>query len=180
MKKSLSILFIFIFLYNYCGYYITFIIQQHYAKKEIKRQLVKSIPENELCKIIIPFYSKNKLTWYENNKEFKYEGNMYDIVKQVKTRISTIYYCIQDNKENKLYQKLNQHVLNNLENDINQKEKSQKIMKKIFFDYYFIHKTLYSYNKYNINYRYNFNSAMPESDVKDVITPPPELPVFFA
>jgi hypothetical protein len=178
LKKVFSILFACIFLYNYWGYYITFIIQQYCAKEEMKEQLMKLVPDDELCKINIPFYSYNKIRWYEDNKEFKYEGNMYDVVRQVKTKSSIIYYCVQDNKENKLYQKLNQHVIDNLTNDVNQKnqkEKSDRIIKKVFFDYFYIFNPQNIYKQSQINNKYLFNSALPETNVKDVITPPPEF-----
>lgn len=50
---------------------------------------------------------QTKLEW-KHSKEFRFEGEMYDIVHKTEHADSTIFYCWWDHEETKLYKKLDQ------------------------------------------------------------------------
>ncbi|GGG45807.1 hypothetical protein [Bizionia arctica] len=90
-------------------------------KYEIKQELLSILKtgSSDTNLTIIKITSKNKkdIHWKETN-EFKYKGEMYDVVKIEKTDSkTTLYYCIADSKEREL--------LADLENQIN-KNKTTK------------------------------------------------------
>jgi hypothetical protein len=176
MKRIISILCISLFLFNYAGFYIAFNISQFIVKEEVRRKLMVDIPVNELAVININNNnnSKNLLTWYEGNKEFKYNDKMYDVVRSAKNDTSTVYYCIEDNKENQLNKKLEEHVENNITSDPIQKANSSKVIQKISFDNFCFGKSvsIISYTSFTIEFTSLFSSY--RSVNLDVIKPPPK------
>ncbi len=42
-----------------------------------------------------------------DHKEFRYKGFMYDIVREIKTGQTTVFFCLPDNKETSLFARLN-------------------------------------------------------------------------
>ena len=109
MKRILSILFLFVFLFNLAGYFIVFEVRQYSAKQEMKIFIKNNIPENELTKIIIPnselTSSSSEFRQTEEN-EFVYQGKYYDIVNKKTDGNNTIFYCINDKNEEKLFEEL--------------------------------------------------------------------------
>jgi hypothetical protein len=100
LKRILSILLVIIVLINTVGVSVYFTTQQYFIKKEIKRKIKNAIPNNEL--IVITANEKD-LDW-EDEKEFRYHENMYDIVRKTENKDgSTTYYCIDDKDEKTLF-----------------------------------------------------------------------------
>ena len=80
------------------GFYLSFQIEQIRIKEEIKEKIISNLPENELVLIKIPSSDGKKITWVEDGKEFRYESNMFDVVKIKKGIDTTYYYCFCDVK----------------------------------------------------------------------------------
>ena len=81
MKKAISIVLLGIFLFNTTGYYVFFKIAQIEIKKEIKKEIKLSLQNDELTVITFLNSNINTIHWIENNKEFIYHNQMFDIVK---------------------------------------------------------------------------------------------------
>ena len=110
MKRLLSILFLVAITFSTIGINILFPLQQHFIKKEIKRKIKHSLPEKELTLITVNSANENQLDW-EDEKEFHYKGNMYDIVRKKENPDGSItYYCINDTQEKELFINLNNLV----------------------------------------------------------------------
>jgi hypothetical protein len=92
------------------GFYLNFTIEQYRVKEEIKEKIISSLPENELIQVKISLADHKKLTWMEDGKEFRYDGNMYDVVKIKRSSGITCYYCFNDEKESKLFANLDKMV----------------------------------------------------------------------
>lgn len=111
MKKNLSIILIFVFLSNIVGSYILFNILQNNIQRAVKHQIRRGLKDDELT--IIPANDIENIHWIKADKEFKYKGEMYDIVKIKHNKIKKYYYCIWDKKEKKLiadYNKIHQNT----------------------------------------------------------------------
>jgi hypothetical protein len=113
----------------------------------------------------------------KENKEFRYKGMMYDIVKSRKTDSTIEYYCINDIEETILFDQLDQKVQEQMNH---QEEKGQgipvkKLLKSINGNVYlipvneslalvtdqFVHQSVYT-----------FFFSTP---VREILTPPPQI-----
>ncbi len=111
---SISVLSI--LLINIAGYYPVYKIQQWQIRKEIKKKIKASVPEDELYRIKVTKNS-TELEWVREDKEFIYDGKMYDIVRCESSGDSITYFCINDTQEMMLFQKLDELVQKNMDSD---------------------------------------------------------------
>lgn len=126
-KKAFSFVLLAIFLFNIVGYFIAFKIVQHQVRSEVKTAIKQTLTTNQLTVIEIYKTEQNQLIWEENNKEFYYKGELYDIVKTEEKTESIIYYCINDVQEEKLFANLEEHVNNYIsDNHLSKKNSSKK------------------------------------------------------
>jgi hypothetical protein len=104
-KKLLLLVLFLLFLFKIVGYFPIVKINQYLIYKQIEKQIVKLTPNQFLHKITISTEnpnSANQIRWEKPNKDFWYNGRLYDIVRVVNTSKSTTYYCIEDKKETNL------------------------------------------------------------------------------
>lgn len=84
--------------------------KKYMVRKQVKRELMRSIPKEELVLIsVTKEESETKLEW-EHSKEFEYQGSMFDVVyKEIKGEIIN-YWCWPDTEESSLNLLLNSLV----------------------------------------------------------------------
>jgi hypothetical protein len=169
MKKSLSILLIFAFFYSFIGLYLNFEIAQICIKEEIKEKIIHNLPESELTLIKIPSGTHEKIIWMEEGREFRYQGNMFDVVRINKRADTTYYYCFSDVKESTLMAGLDKLVKDQTDNAQSRtNQKKQEIT-------YFFEKALPTQCLTEITVSYfNFSSRYKSIDT-DVLSPPPRI-----
>lgn len=103
MKKISAIFLLLLFLFSTTGYYVFYSIQLHKAKKEAKKQVLAGVPDSMLETI----EASSNIRWEgDDDDEFLFEGNMYDVVRVEVKDGKTLYHCINDKKEKELLQKL--------------------------------------------------------------------------
>ncbi len=100
MKKITAILLLFIFLFNIMGYYAVFEIMRRQVRVEMKEKMASSIEKVEMLEIPDGI-SAGEFYWV-HSREFIYLGKMYDVIKKEKKALSTLIYCIHDQKEERL------------------------------------------------------------------------------
>lgn len=102
------------------GAFVQFKVRQYQVKKEIKHRIKAGIPQQELDVIKVPLEwekEKNKdFKWIEGH-EFRYKGEMYDVVKSEQHEGETWYYCIKDEKEKALFVELDEMVARKIAHD---------------------------------------------------------------
>lgn len=135
LKKGILIFFLGLFAYLIGGYIVVFKTQQYSIKKTIKNQLKNGVPKGNLFRVVITDNNKNQLKWEENN-EFWYKGDIYDIVNIHKLQKDTVvYYCINDKDEKTLFVNLfrlirqsqkNKQIINDLNHFFELKYLSQR------------------------------------------------------
>ncbi|NOX16822.1 MAG: hypothetical protein GXO87_00870 [Chlorobi bacterium] len=102
MRKYASIILLFIFMFVSGGYQIYFKYLQYDIRQEIKREIRTGLNEMDLTLVVVSSENENKINWIKKNKEFRYKGLMYDVVR-IKTKDNKkYYYCINDIKEKNL------------------------------------------------------------------------------
>lgn len=94
-----------VLVFDFAGVLVLFKVQQVSIRREIKRQIKRGLREDELHVITVTAENKHELTWEEEN-EFEYRGNMYDVVRQETLNGSTKYFCINDRQEETLFANL--------------------------------------------------------------------------
>jgi len=74
----------------------------------------RSVPAQELVLIRVTGESASALEWIKSF-EFRYRGNLYDIVRTGQSGDTTFYYCINDVQEERLFAGLDGHVRRQME-----------------------------------------------------------------
>ncbi|MFI5236598.1 MAG: hypothetical protein ACHQLA_01515 [Ignavibacteriales bacterium] len=116
MNKILSILILTVFIYNTIGFLVVQPFLSNYYKSLGMQQADKN-DEEELIELLV-FQKEDILNQKINfiwihSREFKYNGDMYDIVKKVENEFELILYCINDTKEKKLEEEFEKRVHQN-------------------------------------------------------------------
>ena len=105
MKKFASILLLFVLGLSLFGLYPVFKILQYHARIEMNIRMMNGVHPSEIHEIV--FNENETPEWIKENKEFKHDGNLYDVL-DVKTQGNTrIYRCLKDTKEARIRQQLN-------------------------------------------------------------------------
>jgi hypothetical protein len=120
LKKFVSILILSLFIYNSFGFLAVHPILSIYYKY-LGMQRVEIPSEDELIELIVFNKEdiKNKKINFKwiHSREFKYNGDMYDIAEKKETETELIVYCINDTKEKMLEEEFEKKVhRNSLEN----------------------------------------------------------------
>ena len=174
MKKTFSILFILIFAYNLVGFYFVFEVKQHQLYSEIEQKVKNTIPEKKLVCLQFPLTEKFYLFCIKTAKEFRFNGEMYDVVKYKITGDYITCYCIRDFKENILFAGLEQLVKQNMTDNPQQKHNTHNLSKKInqivFFHTLEINTIVLS----SIHFNFQIFGDKYKSIILDKHTPPPQ------
>jgi hypothetical protein len=162
LKRIISVILLFVFLYNIGGYYIWFKLEQINIKSEIQN----TSEVKTLTLITVSLHGKSDIIWTEENKEFIYHGEMFDVVKVKTDNNSKYYYCINDKKEKQL-------ITDFIKKDCSQK-KSENILQKVMDNKYqtkpfalIVYNQPIIINYCTLNNNYTFNSS-------DIHSPPPK------
>lgn len=81
----------------------------HVIRKNVKRKIKKGARESDMVKLYIPktLEAKPDASFTRiHSREFRYKGQMYDIVKQTDLGDTTLYWCIWDKEETALFAQL--------------------------------------------------------------------------
>lgn|GEM_PF-367161 len=101
LKKILIYFILLLFLFNSMGYYFLFELNKHLARQEIQT-LIQRHPKKLMVLTIVNVANDKEFQWI-HKKEFRYKGEMYDIVREVKSGQTTVFICLHDVKESKLF-----------------------------------------------------------------------------
>jgi hypothetical protein len=151
------------------GFYLAFEIERCQIKEKIKEKLINNLPEKELSLIKISSGESKKITWTEEGKEFRYDGDMFDVVKIRTGKDTTYYYCFNDEKESKLFVSLDKLVKDQTDNS-----QSKTNQKKHDITYFF-HEVLVTYRLTETPILYFNHLSTYKSVVTDVLVPPPRV-----
>ena len=99
MKKIVPFFFMVLFIAPFYGTYLYLSLQQKVIQEAVQRKLEEGIPENELVKLTFSKKEIPKLLKWEHDKEFEYNGQMYDVVEVTDVGDSLQYLCWWDKAE---------------------------------------------------------------------------------
>jgi hypothetical protein len=113
VRKFILFTFIALLTYQFVGFF-TFVEIEHFLiRKQIKKAIKLSVPENQLIDFHFTVKESKKLKWLKPH-EFELNGRLYDVVHKTKSRGIWYFHCIDDIQETKLFKKLNSAVAANL------------------------------------------------------------------
>ena len=174
MKKIIFYLLFSIFIYQIGGYVISFTIMKHSIKSEMKAKIKKSLNANEYQFFNLNKISKeNSFKWEKKDKEFWYNGRIYDIVKIEK---SGILKCIDDIQEKKLFQNLDSYVNGFFAKNPNGKKAMQSI-NALFFAVFLPSKEIVIPQRYCISNPSIYDRLILRNSNRTltVVSPPPRF-----
>jgi hypothetical protein len=170
MRKFISLLIIVVLLLDIGGYYLWFLIWKNSAQQEISQEIKKGLKGVELSLIEVSNNEQSNISWIKPNKEFRYKGDMYDIVNVKIQNKYTLYYCIKDIKEKQL--------IANFSKNHNSKKEAVKKMRMFKFQY-----VPRSFSLKICLFSSDFNSGTIESlykfEITDINSPPPKSAGIF-
>ncbi len=121
------------------GSYLALRIRQQQIKAEVKAHILSHIDEDEL--VSLKFRTGDQRLIWEHDREFEFEGVMYDIVSEKNEGDSTRYLVYPDHDESRVKKKLNRIIADYTGNDSEHNEQ-QKRLYKFFKSLFFQHEQL--------------------------------------
>lgn len=106
MKKIVSIIFLSLLVMKTGGYFAFLTIQQNIFREEAKEKILQILPNNKQTKLSFSAAQFNAIDWKETDKEFYFKGVLYDVVKTKIEGDNHVIYCVSDEKETEIYDKI--------------------------------------------------------------------------
>lgn len=148
-------------------YQFALIYKQRQAKREMKQQLRRRLSETDL-ELISYLEHEKEIEWEEEGKEFRLNGEMYDVVRTGTVNGKPVYYCINDKKENELIQK----YLNLFKQKNSSNKKPRNISIKLLINH--TPQTIIISNRGAAVYETQLTCTLPVADL-ELLTPPPKV-----
>lgn len=161
-------------LLNIAAYIFVFKIEQNKIRKEMKSFIRSRLSDEELDLIIITNANRREFQSI-HSKEFRYKGSLYDIVREMKTKDTTFYWAVKDDKENDLIVKFSKYIDDKPVSNMKLNADTGKNFFKVFhFDTVFIN---YKFDVIerasNSNYDFEFEDF--NSIILEIESPPPRI-----
>ena len=167
MKKLVSIGILFIFLFNIGGYYLWFSILQNNIQNQVEEKIEAGLKGEDLTLIIVAAEKAHEIYWIKPNREFRYKGEMLDVVKIKTVPGKKYYYCLNDKKEKQLMAGFNKTHKT--------KKESEKRLKRNFSFSFYLQAFIAVKNVYPIELSSGTIGDFYRSNTIDIHSPPPKM-----
>lgn len=175
MKKALSIITILCFIIPAISVYIFLLAEKENIKKINREKVLTENNFNNWIKIELTEEEAQELIEWENDHEFEYKHNMYDVVKKEKSGEHLIYWCYQDEEESFVNEQIGE-LFSYLSGTHSTRPETRHLLEKIFKKLYcstqgektlFLVFTFLSRTTTQLGYCSDLSSEVP--------TPPPNV-----
>lgn len=112
MKTLLSLTLFFALLLKIGGFYAILSFEREEIREKVEQKIIKSLKKSELICIVADDKNRSKMEWERSEKEFRFEGNLYDVVYSEKVFGVIYYYCLSDKDETILEAKIDKLLEN--------------------------------------------------------------------
>ncbi|ROL61594.1 hypothetical protein D9V86_04960 [Bacteroidetes/Chlorobi group bacterium ChocPot_Mid] len=171
MKRLIAIFLLLFLILNTFGMIGYFYYSRAEIRSEMKVLMKSNIPKDKI--IVLKIAHKSKYFTRIHKKEFRYQGKMYDIIKEFPQKKYTIYYCINDEKEEQLMESYSK-LFETSDDGMTTVKYAGKVLKNIFFPLY-IEKELKNNNFVNKKTTLYIFAEHCLFNFKDVELPPPKF-----
>lgn len=111
MARLSSIALLFLFLFNLTGGISLLLIQRHKRHEAVEAMIASDAYGHRLTRLHISAEHRDQINWVEEEKEFRYQGEMYDLVRAEHLADgSIVYHCIPDHAETHLYSEIESNL----------------------------------------------------------------------
>lgn len=131
LRQLIAIVLLLLLLLQLAGYFFIFAVQRYEIQYALKQQIKAGVPEAELMLLKIPRSLEEKpnpIFQRLHDREFRYSGAMYDIVRRETHGDTTWYYCLSDEKETRLFANLDEFVKREVSQHAKQKARLAKLL----------------------------------------------------
>lgn len=108
--------------------YLYFAWQKHQLKEAVKAQLLAGMDASELTELMLSRADAEALLEWEEESEFEYRGQMYDVVDITIEGDSIRYLCYRDHAESRLKQELRSLLSRPLKSDPATSDNAQRLI----------------------------------------------------
>ena len=175
--RPMAFILLMVMLANTAWYYPVTQYHRVQIRREIKRRIKNSIPEDQLHTITVRSETDPSLKWIHKGKEFRFRGMMYDVVRLQKTDSSITYHCINDMEETLLFAELDQKVQQQMDHQDNGGSGilAKKILKAITANLY-LNPNYPSINQpvYSLIHQSGYTDYLT-APAREILTPPPQV-----
>jgi hypothetical protein len=172
LRKSLSILFALLLLFNSMGLFVAYFAAMEESKMEAMDYI--QTHHNFSSRLMVNFYEGSNNFRLLNKDEIISSGKLYDIVKQEKVNNRVVYSAISDEKEDIFWQGISQLAKNNSDS----RRSSEKAFTQISLKFVGGERTLLPGN-FSGRITVSFYSAQTiflyQSPFGDIFSPPPQV-----
>lgn len=174
LNKAVTILLFSLICISSIGIYPIFKLLQLQAKENVEATLKRGITTDKLKRVEAD--KANDIVWEDEGKEFRYHGEMYDIVKTDTIKGKVVYYCFNDTKESQLFTELETLVGKQMGNERTHTGAAAKILMRLMAQTYLpVNQcNLHLFHPGNISrysYHYHFIQGIAYTNI---VSPPPE------
>ncbi len=158
------------------GTWLVFKLQQTAIRHEVKQQIKAGVPASDLVVLRIAKVweeTHNARFEREHSKEFRFDGEMYDIISSQDEGDTTVYVCIHDVKESGLFANLDCMIETEANTPIN--KKSRQSLEQLIAAKYVQESLVFNVPlQETILIRSDFSNIV-STEQADVNNPPPEV-----
>jgi hypothetical protein len=97
------------------------------VRKSIKRQMIVGLDDSRLVKLVFTHEEAKAMLHWEHSKEFEYNGQLYDVVRQQSESSLITFWCFPDHAETRLQKQLSAMLRMILQRDTQRQEKQAQV-----------------------------------------------------
>jgi hypothetical protein len=139
---------------------------QFSIQEKIEQEIKEGIKDKELTLITIPDKGESGIVWIKQDKEFRYKGDLFDVVKIRYKDQKRLYYCLNDHKE--------QQLISNFNKTHNSKKESAKKLKRNFNYGFYTERFIVIKNLFPADCVFSSSTGLYTPNIIDIHSPPPK------
>jgi hypothetical protein len=129
VKKLASGILFLLFLFYSGGYYFLYVSRQFSIRNEVRREIKAGLRAEDITLITIPLHDESEIRWIKPDKEFKYKGELFDVVRIKIKDQKKLLYCFNDKKEKQLITSFHRQQQQKKKSD----DKIRKVLNQLFY-----------------------------------------------
>jgi|GEM_PF-1821450 hypothetical protein len=181
MRKTASVFFLILFLFNLYGSYFVYNLLSYDNRSEM-RSFTETSASSTLTDITIPVVlteTENTVFQQTGEDEIMYQGRMYDVARSEHTPDGLVhFYCVNDTREENLRTSFNQQILDQVTpSGKSEAGKPHKLALLDFLKDYVpvVKETPFAFTPTSLLHFSNYAIGYYPSLSPDIISPPPRI-----
>jgi len=157
------------------GTYAGLRFEKYRIRKEVKKHMLAGLPDSALVFFKFSRQDSRTLLRWEHSREFEYQGEMFDVVKQLTQNDSLLLWCWHDHAETKLNRQLRHLIARYQANDPCRHDQEHRLaifFLTLFYEYapcFQVHGPLTEYLALP-----SATDLLPEAEAMQPPSPPPD------